>query len=175
MSEQPTEQLEAVSADSNGSAPLGSLHERMRSRYEQRQGERTEKFPVPGYSEYLYVELRSLGWEAIRKVTKRHERLRDEATKELYSAADQLVAATVQFWEVDKDGDPTISLEDTWTSLARATIPHFPQDGSARTALLSLIGESNRVIFLWSNWGEWSDSEKADVEEKVAEDFRTTR
>jgi hypothetical protein len=161
-------------ASANGGTG-GSLLERMRAQRERMQEQRSEKFPVPGWGTFVHVELRPLGWDAMRKIMDRHARIRDTATREVYVAADQLVAATVRFWEVDPDGDPSKETLADWTSLAKGVADNFPEDGSVRMAVLALIKPSSNVIFLWNDWVEWSGAEGEDIDLELAEDFGTTR
>jgi hypothetical protein len=158
-----------------------SLHERMRSAAGAMQRVRTEKFPVPNWAEFVHVELRVLGWDAMRKVTRRHEKIRDDATREVYIAADQLLAATERFWALDAGGDPSMATDQSWVSIARGVCdgqdgrPKFPEDGTARQALLMLTQPTNRTMVLWGEWTEWAAGENQDVKEELVEGFSVTR
>jgi hypothetical protein len=68
----------------------------------------TETFDVPGYVGILKVEYQALDYPDLRKITKRHERVRDEAQQELLTAVDTLMAASVNSYEVKEDGSEQV-------------------------------------------------------------------
>lgn len=166
-----SEQVETPVRDS---AP-GSLHSRMRARASELEKQRTEIFPVPGYAELLHVELMALSWETMRKIAERNERVGDPATRELYIASDQLIAATVRFHEVDGEGERR-EVEASWQTLAHGVVDNFSQDGTPRQAVIALLGHpTSRLIFFWQEFLEWANSERSSINEEIAQDFGTTR
>jgi hypothetical protein len=148
----------------------GSLSSRMKKRAEQRDSQQTEKFPLPGWDDMLAVELRSLGYTTIRKVISRNERVRNEAQRELYSIADQLLLATVGLYEIVDD--EFVALSDDWVMLAKR-LPDCPDSVTPRQAILFLIGEE-RIAFLAEEYGRWARSVRGDLDEEVSRDFPTT-
>jgi hypothetical protein len=150
----------------------GSLRDRMQARAKELETQATERFPVPGYADLLQLELRSLGWDTVRKITDRHARRRDASLRDLYLAADTLLAATVCFHEVD--GQP---LGSSWLELARNVRPNLPENATARQAVLSLLraDRTTAVIDLWNEWAEWNNAERTTLGEELGEDFTTTR
>lgn len=167
--------MSEVDPGANGGTAGGSLLQRMKAQQERMQSQRTDKFPVPNWGNLIHVELRALGWDAMQKTIDRHARIRDTGTRVVYVAADQLLTATVRFWEVDDNGEPTIESDATWTSLAHGVVPNFPEDGTPRQAMLALITPSSRVVYLWNDWSDWTGAEKQEIDEELAEDFETTR
>jgi hypothetical protein len=101
----------------HGFGSEGSLRDRMKARAEQMELHRTERFPVPGYAAVLEVELRTQNWEESRRIGDRHQRQRDQATRDLYVAADTIIETTVSFWEVDDAGHRE-RVDTSWVALA---------------------------------------------------------
>jgi hypothetical protein len=121
----------------------------------------------------LAVELRLVGWEALRRIVTKYERQRVPALQELYTAADQILLGTEGFYEVDEDGKRT-SVEQSWITLAKATGRVLPDELTPRQALISLVGDTN-VLILWKEWQDWMSSRRTEVEEEVVRDFGMTR
>jgi hypothetical protein len=94
------EQAEFVS---NGAAEVDyvSLAERARERRRQLETRHTTVLEPPGYEGLLAVEYRVITYGDVRKITQRHERIQDDATRELYSAADHLIMASINSWPFD--------------------------------------------------------------------------
>lgn len=148
-----------------------SLSARMDQRAEVLEQQVSEIFPIPGYENIIEVELRALGYKRIRQIQKRNEKVRDEVVREIYSIADQVIAATIGFYEVNPNGTRS-AIEDDWVSLAkrRRGCPDAP---TPRQALLFLVTDK-RIHFFADDWGTWARSVRADVDEELAEDFATT-
>ena len=149
-----------------------SLAERMAARSEQLSKQTTGRFPLPGWEDILEVELRALGYKALRRSLTANERIRDEATREIYAMADQVLTATVAFWEVPANGGEPRQLDDTWQSLA-GRLPDCPDGATPRQALLFLVGDK-RIHFLIQEWGEWAKNADKQVEDEVQQDFAVT-
>jgi hypothetical protein len=150
-----------------------SLQARMEAHAEHLRNDVTELFPVPGWESMLMVELKRLGYKRIRALQKRNERVRDAATRELYSMCDQIITATVGFHEVLDNGDTQELPDDTWITLAQ-NVPGCPDEITPRQAILFLTGDDKRVHFLAAEWGEWSRAGEADETEEVRADFVST-
>jgi hypothetical protein len=166
VEDQVTQEMDTV--DTAG----GSLAARMKRRGKELESQRTEVFEIPGWEEILAVELRVLGYEESRKIGRRLSKLRNESLQELYSYADQIVAATEGFYEVD--GDRRTPVDKTWMDLARAASPNkLPEDLTPRMAVISLVGD-RRVAYLFSDYEEWMRGERQGVDEEVVRDFGTT-
>lgn len=170
MSEQITREMEPVADESVNGA--GSLAARMKRRGKELESQRTEVFEVPGWEEILAVELRLLGYDESRRIGRRLDKLRNEDMQELYSYADQLVAATEGFYEVD--GDRRAPIDKTWMDLARAAAAtKLPEDLTPRQAIISLLGD-RRVFYLFTDFEQWMRGERREVDEEVVRDFGTT-
>ena len=150
----------------------GSLAARMATRSEELEKQTSERFPIPGWEDILEVELRALGYRALRQALTRNERVRDEATRELYTVADQLLMATVGFWEVPQNGGQPRQMDETWESLAKR-LPNCPDGATPRQALLFLVGDK-RLHFLAQDWGEWAKTVDKQVHDEVQADFGLT-
>lgn len=169
MSEQVMQEMETVAEEQP--AP-GSLAARMARRGEQLQNQRTEMFEVPGWEDILAVELRMLGYEESRKIGRRLSKVRDVAMQELYSFADQIIAATEGFFEV-VDGQRR-PVDRTWMQLAREGVARpLPEDLTPRQAIIALLGD-RRVAYLFNSWEEWMQGERPEVDEEVMRDFGRT-
>lgn len=169
-----------IHVEQTSGAEPGSLQERLQKRATEIEHTVSAVFPIPTLDDILAVELRIVGWEALRKIVTKHERNQVPAIRELYVAADQLLAGTVGFFEVvdlstAENGAPRRrKVEYTWQDLARATGRPMPQDLTPRRALIALIGDTN-VAILWQQWQEWMTTRRPDVDEEVAQDFGTTQ
>lgn len=170
MSEQITREMEPVADEPVNGA--GSLAARMKRRGRELESQRTEVFEIPGWEEILAVELRLLGYDESRRIGRRLDKLRNEDMQELYSYADQIVAATEGFYEVD--GDRRTRIDKTWMDLARAAATvKLPEDLTPRQAIISLLGD-RRVFYLFSDFEQWMRGERREVDEEVVRDFGTT-
>lgn len=150
----------------------GSLAQRMEARAGELERTVSAIFPIPTWEDILAVELRLVGWEALRRIVTKHDRHRVEAIKELYTAADQILLGTEAFYEVKEDGRERI--ESSWVDLARATGRKLPAELTPRQALIALVGDTN-VAILWRDWQEWMTTRRPEVDEELAQDFGTTQ
>lgn len=188
MSEQESDTIKAVEELNGGSleadAPEdihyeesgrepGSLASRVERRSQELQSRVSEVFPIPTWEDILAVELRLVGWEALRRIITKHERQRAEAIRELYVAVDQLLLGTVQFFEINPEDNSRQEVEQTWISLARATGKVLPDSLTPRQAVIALVGDTNALI-LWREWQEWMATRRGEVDGEVAEDFGST-
>lgn len=148
-----------------------SLAARMEVRAEQLAERTSEWFSLPGYDGVLEVELRLLGYKRVRKAVDMNRRIRDEATRDLYSMVDNLISATEGFREVVGDDTRPLPAE-TWVTLAQR-LPNAPESLSNRQAALFLLGDS-RIMFLIQEWSEWQRVVRPDVDKEVAADFAKT-
>jgi hypothetical protein len=153
-----------------------SLRDRMRARAAEMELSRTERFDVPGYSGVVEVEMRTLGWDTVRKINDRHQRIREPGVRDLHIAGDIILEATVGFWEVDDSGNRA-KVETNWLELAQAALPHLRENATPRQALMALTkaDRTTRLIDLWNEWGEWNSAERTSIGEELADDFEKTR
>jgi hypothetical protein len=148
-----------------------SLSERMQAAADQLEKQTTEVFDLPRFFGVLAVELRALGYKAVRKVQQRNGKVRDDATRELYNMADQIILATEQFLEVTGDNQTPIS--DTWVDLARR-MPDCPEAPTPRQALLFLLEGDKRLHLLFGEWVSWMATVRTDIDGEVERDFAKT-
>ncbi len=153
----------------------GSLEARMRARREEVEALVSEKFPLPRYETIIAVELRFQGYERQRLMFERNKRQRSVALKELYTACDQILAATLGFYELagaeDEEGTHT---DHSWYSLAKGVLgDKFRDDATPRQAMLALIG-AEQVPTLWNDWQEWMSGQRMDVDREMETDFQKT-
>lgn len=148
-----------------------SLASRMQARAAELQKQRTEVFTIPGWRTLLAVELKPLGFTAMDRINSRNERERNETTRKLYNMADQIIAATMGFFEVH--GDDREPIEDTWVSLA-SRLPDAPDGMTPRQALLFLLGGDQFAHVLFLEWQAWALELQDEVDEEVERDFGRT-
>jgi hypothetical protein len=98
--------------------------------------------------------------------------VRDEAMRDMYNLADQVVRATEGLYEMD--GPEPVLLRDSWIDLAQR-LPHTEDVDTPRKAVLFLTGGDQRLHFLAAEWGEWTKAGKPLEDEEVARDFVMTR
>lgn len=149
-----------------------SLSARMERRSQELASQVSEIFEIPGWDEILEVELRLMGWEALRKIGIRNQKVKGVPMQELYTSVDQIVAGTEKFYELDDEGNRK-PIKDTWTSLARRTGKNLPQDLTPRQAVLALVGDT-RVMTLYNAWQEWMKGERSQADEELVRDFERT-
>lgn len=153
----------------------GSLHARMRARAKELRAQRTEIFPVPGYARVLHVELVPLELETMHTIAERNGDDRVVANRLLHTAADQLVAATVRFHEIDEDGNRAPA-DTSWQELASGVLEHVPEDITPRMAVIALFGDpASKLIFFMEGFHEWANGERSSINSEVAQDFGKTR
>ena len=186
MSEEPYyEAGEPVYTDtpsSNGDEPQpGSLAERIRQRREEIESRRTNLFPIPGYGDMLAVELQVIPYQTVRKIgqqVERNNRSLDQPTLELYTAAEQLMAATVGFWVLQDTGQYQRDYEATWESMAYLANPQLTQDLYTRACLIDFLStgfdNTSQVVLLCSEWLQWMREGRADTESQLKPDFSPT-
>lgn len=150
-----------------------SLADRMRRRAETIATQRTVVLPVPGYQSMLGVTMRALSLEHTSRIATQNKKVRIEATRNLYIAADIVIAATEGFVEFKEDGTETeLGHEFTWQSLAQEVRDIEPRS-TARQSMFALLGDIG-VASLASDYDEWLGAEKVEMEEEVVEDFAST-
>jgi hypothetical protein len=150
-----------------------SLRARMQRRAEELAAERTQKWPIPRFGEFLEVELRPLSWDLIRKIADHHARVKSSAQRELLTATDHLLRATVGFFDVSGDEEKPLP-DETWQGLAVYAFPDLPQDGGPRMAMIRMC-EAKQVMWLWNEWMEWQKEEQPEIDKALFEDFEKTR
>lgn len=149
----------------------GSLEARVAERRKQLEQRTTELFDVPGFEDVFQVELQMVGWKRLRQIAAQHERVHEESQKELRTAADQLLAATVGFHAiVDEDGNTQSAEGVSWKGLAQAYDSKLDETTRGRVALLRLLGET-QTVFLWNDWQTWMKTGSGKVERELEKDF----
>lgn len=154
--------------DTNGT---GSLAARAKARREALLDQHSTTIEVPGYEGVLAVEYRALGYAETRKIAARHQRQSDEATQELYIASDQLIAASINAYELHDDGTRE-ELGVGW-GLGLASMLGVDTDGlTPRQAMFGCFARDVFVTRHWADYIEWLSSAQADVDEVQRADFQ---
>lgn len=157
--------------------PAGSsLKARMHDRQEELAKRTTELFPVPRYDEIIAVELKAIPWERSEKILERHQRQAKRMM--LNSSADELVAATVGFWEIKEDGS-TEEITDVsrWSEVCEhvleVDLPNSPPATLERVGLLTLCSDQG-VMALNGQYRRWLGGANVGIGEEVGRDFSST-
>jgi hypothetical protein len=91
--------VEAIPA--NGRGPDGSLKDQVRFSRARIQHTKTRDFEIPGYQPQLFVTFKALDdYTETREIGARHENVPDEAQREMYVAADTLIAASTDSYGI---------------------------------------------------------------------------
>lgn len=155
-----------------GPAP-GSLAERMRARREALEKNTTTTWDLPGFDGILAVEYRALGYQALRKIVKRHDSQPDEALEELYIACDSLIAATVEVYEINETTGKLVATGERWLELARRAGVDLPDNPTQRQALLALVPDA-AIVSLYLRYQRWLGRTGAEADDAVVRDFERT-
>jgi hypothetical protein len=149
----------------------GSLAERAEKQRQRLANQVTETFDVPGYVGILKVEYQALDYPDLRKITKRHERVRDEAQQELLTAVDTLMAASVNSYEVKEDGSER-ELGLPWgKELARELGVEGDFD-RARQAVFAVFPQKTWLTQHYTDYTDWLRGIGVQVDDEQAADFR---
>lgn len=158
-----------------------SLEARMARRRDEVESNVTEKFPLPGkFSDIIAVELRMLEWKTLQAIANKHRKMREESTRLLYVACDQLIRATEGFYEMVADDEAEDGVRyrpiagETYERCARRGVADLPEDLTARQALLALVRPDSLVMIWWQEWQEWMRDRRPETDEEVMRDFSTT-
>lgn len=167
------EQAEFVS---NGAAEVDyvSLAERARERRRQLETRHTTVLEPPGYEGLLAVEYRVITYGDVRKITQRHERIQDDATRELYSAADHLIMASINSWQIEPDGSRH-KLGLRWgRELAQELGIELSDTLTARQAVFACFPRDIFVANHFAEYMSWLSEVESDIDVEQAADFPTT-
>ena len=152
----------------------GSFERRMQEVRQQRESRTTDFFDIPGFEGLVKVELQVLGYKKTTDISLKHVRQRDDSLRALYTAADQLLAATVAIHKVMPDGSLALGEGMTWLDAARAYDPNLNATVSPRAALIRLLDNGNGVNELHGEWYSWNTRGNARVDGDLIEDFPGT-
>jgi hypothetical protein len=155
-----------------GPAP-GSLADRMRARREALEKNTTTTWDLPGFDGILAVEYRALGYQALRKITKRHEQQPDEGLLELYVACDTLIGATIEVYEISETTGKLAATGERWLELARRAGVDLPENSTQRQALLALVPDA-AIVSLYNRYTGWIARSGTEADEAVVRDFERT-
>lgn len=179
----------ATEMTNDGSAPSGfegvepsehvdgdsPLQARIAQRRKVLQSQRTLTIDVPGYEGILMAEYRVLPWQTIRKNVDRHQRQRDEGLRELYIAADGLMMACENLYEIKPPNDTKVALDVVWGIAAANKLGIELEPGTtARQALLAIFEVDSRIVGHYSELVSWQQGENQELDEELARDFTTT-
>ena len=149
----------------------GAFEQRMQDVRRQREQRTTETFDVPGFEGIVKVELQVLGYRRMTDLAMGHVRQRDDSLRALYTAADQLLAATVAFHKVQPDGSLEPADGMTWVMLAQAYDPALNVTIRPRAALIRLLDDGKGVTELHGEWYGWNTRGNEKVDGELTEDF----
>jgi hypothetical protein len=151
-----------------------SLADRMAKRRSAIERRKTKTLEIPGYEGILEVEYRLLGWQSIRKIQARHEGLTDEGLQQLYSAADTLITAREETYEIPENGGQPRPLGENWIELARRSGATLPENCSQRQAMFLLFVHDMRLMEHYGQYERWARGLDSEVDDEVVSDFEGT-
>ena len=152
----------------------GSLAARAQARRQAILNRKTVRLEVPGYENILEVEYRGLTYAEGKRIISRHERQADDAIRDIYVAADQLMLASVNSYEL-VDGDRT-ELGMPWgKELARSLGVKVDDAMTARQAMIAAFATDLHLTRHWADYVEWLGSAQDEADEEQRADFSRSR
>lgn len=141
-----------------------SLRDQVQARKRALTANVTEVFDVPGYTGILKARYRILNWPEIRKIRDRAEldAKGDDAVRELYVAAGQLVAACEEVIRADSDNSTGMK----W-GVALAHELGFPEATSPRQAIFAIFPRDTWVVTHWQQLVAWWADEGEGMDEQL--------
>jgi len=156
-------------------ASNGSLASRAAGRRQEISERKAVVLEVPGYEGVLAVEYRALTYSEGRKIAARHQRQSDDAVRELYTAVDQLIRASVNSYELLEDGSKR-ELGVGWgRDLAMMLGVEIYDQTTARQAVLASFANDVLMTRHYIDYSEWLQNVQEEIDEEQRVDFpRTT-
>lgn len=170
MSDQQTEVMEVEVNGVGGNTT--SLAERVQARRRQLERQHTIVLEPPGYGGLLAVEYRPIAYSEVRALVRRHERIQDEATQELYQAADGLLMACINSYDISGGGKVALNLR--WgVELAHLLGYSDTVDDAftARQALFACFPRDTSVISHYGEYFAWLTDIEDQLDREQMEDF----
>jgi hypothetical protein len=166
---------QVLEAQNNGQGPaLGSLAERAQARREELQKRHTVCLEPPGYEGLLEVEYRVLTYADIKKIAARNERVSDDAMRDLYMAADGLLTASINSYEIVPGGGRR-ELGFGWGVQLGLALGYDVEDLTPRQALFACFPRDFLLFTHYnSDYNDWLQGTTDSVDEEQAEDFQPT-
>lgn len=152
-------------------APTGSLAARMQERREQLERSQSTFMDIPGYDDLICVAYRAIGWQRINKIVDGVAGERDPSLRQLYAAADTLIAAREQVYEVTPEGTLR-AIDASWHDLCEGAGVALPEDATERVALLALFEVDSRVMSHYGEYERWLGGQR--IGQELVRDFERT-
>jgi hypothetical protein len=169
-------QDEVMEMEFDGAVSVSSLAERVQARRAQLEARHTLRLEPPGYSGLLSVEYRPLSYSEVRAIARRHERIQDEATQELYMAADNLIAASIDSYDIS--GDEEVALGLRW-GVELAHVLGFRDvvgdEFTPRQALFACFARDTSVVTHYGQYAGWLTDVEEQLDQEQAEGFPPNR
>lgn len=131
------------------------------------QHSKTSDFEIPGYSGRLGATFRALDdYSEVRAIIKRHERVPDEALRELYVAADTLVEASTDTFAL-VDGEQ----HALGVTLGLPLYGYLELDEGAendRQAVFALFPSTMSLMTLFADYDQWMKGAQRKTESELA-------
>lgn len=150
-----------------------SLREKVQARHAALQAARTTAFDVPGYEGVLRARYRVLSWKEIGRIGERILKIKDidDATRELYQAADTLILASEAVYDPEldkarKDGDPPPEGLKWCQQLAHDL--GFPDPQTPRQAVFAIFARETQIMTHYQTVMNWQDGENVEVDEELS-------
>jgi hypothetical protein len=122
----------------------------------------------------LAVEYRAVSYQESKRIQERLARVKDEAEKEIYAAADHLLLAS--FNAYDLTCSPVREIGFGWgIGLAKAMEVEISEGMTPRQALLACFPREQLLLtHFYNDYSDWLSGATVDVDEEQVRDFPPT-
>ena len=147
----------------------GSLRARMRARAEELEARTTEIFPVPLWDAVLAVELKVISWAKTEEIIEKHQRVTSQM---LSTAAAEILAATVGFWEIKEEGElERIEDATTWRQIANDLAGKMISENVPDRVAVIAVASDQGAIALNALYRQWLGGANVGISDQVRRDF----
>jgi hypothetical protein len=130
---------------------------------------------VPGYEGILSMSYRALSYPEGRRIQQRNHRISDDAARELASAADGLIMASLEAFEHDEKTGELKGLGMAWgIQLARNLGVEVFETMTIRQAVMGCFAYDIWLMNHWNEYSVWAGTAQIDVDEDQRLDFSPT-
>lgn len=151
--------------------PSMTLADRARVRRQALMDQRTVRLEVPMYEGIVAVEYQALGYAQQRRISERVRNVKDDAERELYIAADQLLTASINSYEMLPEGGVN-ELGVGWgVTLAKFLGVENAEDMTPRQAMLSCFPREQLMIVHFAEYTDWLAGALLEVDDEQRPDF----
>jgi hypothetical protein len=163
---------EVTTEEEQAAVPMaaGSLQDRLHQRRAELQSQESRDFDVPGYGGIIKARYHVLPWKQHRAIAARHEKERDVALREVYTAADTLINACDALIEVAADGTER-PLDYKWG--VRAASELFGADGldTARQGIIACFPQDGLLMAHFGEVMQWQQGATPEADRELEDEL----